>query len=198
MTADLASVQELVDDVRSVMGSDTATLLLLDDTGTVLEPAASAGLGRRWRGATHVPVGSGFAGRVAAGRAPVVLDEVNELSVLNPILRDFGLRRLLGVPVLGGERLLGVLHAGWLSSRDLTSEDIARWSRLLPRSVDGSPRAPRTTLTWRRSPCSAACSRPRPRRSTASTSRCATCRPKAISEVTGTTSSRFPTARSGS
>ncbi len=107
-----ASVQGLVDDVRAVMGSDTATLLLLDDTGAVLEPAASAGLGRRWRGATHVPVGSGFAGRVAAERAPVALNEVNETSVLNPILREFGLRRLLGVPVVGAQGLLGVLHVG--------------------------------------------------------------------------------------
>src|SRR4051794_1261970 len=108
------------------MGSDTATLLLLDQTGTVLEPAASAGLGRRWRGATHVPVGSGFAGRVAAGRRPVVLNEINETSVLNPILRDFGLRRLLGVPVFGSEGLLGVLHAGWLTARGLTADDTRR------------------------------------------------------------------------
>jgi hypothetical protein len=72
------SVQHLIESVRAVMGSDTATLLLLDDTGTVLEPAASDGLGRRWRGATHVPVGSGFAGRVAATRAPYALSEITE------------------------------------------------------------------------------------------------------------------------
>jgi serine phosphatase RsbU (regulator of sigma subunit) len=108
------------------MGSDTATLLLLDETGAVLEPAASAGLGRRWRGATHVPVGSGFAGRVAAGREPVVLNEVNEVSVLNPILRDYGLRRLLGVPVFGSEGLLGVLHAGWLRARTITTDETRR------------------------------------------------------------------------
>lgn len=126
MTADLTSMQTLIESVRTVMGSDTATLLLVDDSGTVLEPAASAGLGRRWRGATHVPVGSGFAGRVAAGRRPVALTEINESSVLNPILRDFGLRRLLGVPVFGAERLLGVLHAGWLEARTLTPDDTVR------------------------------------------------------------------------
>jgi serine phosphatase RsbU (regulator of sigma subunit) len=122
----LASVQSLVERVRTTMDSDTATLLLLDESGTVLEPAASAGLGRRWRGATHVPLGSGFAGRVAAGRKPVALSEVNEASVLNPILRDFGLRRLLGVPVFGPEDVIGVLHAGWLVARDLTPEDTHR------------------------------------------------------------------------
>jgi sigma-B regulation protein RsbU (phosphoserine phosphatase) len=126
VTPILVSVQSLIENVRAVMSSDTATLLLLDDTGTVLEPAASAGLGRRWRGATHVPVGSGFAGRVAAGREPVVLNEVNEVSVLNPILRDFGVRRLLGVPVFGGEGLLGVLHVGCVEARTFTPEDTRR------------------------------------------------------------------------
>src|SRR4051794_13373734 len=108
------------------MGSDTATLLLLDETGTVLEPAVSAGLGRRWRGATHVPVGSGFAGQVAARREPVLLDEINEVSVLNPILRDHGVQVLLGVPVLGKEGLLGVLHVGSLANRAFTAHDTRR------------------------------------------------------------------------
>ena len=126
MTANLVSVQGLIENVRSVMHSDTATLLLLDDTGTVLEPAASAGLGRRWRGATHVPVGSGFAGRVAAERTPVVLNEVNEVSVLNPILRDFGVQGLLGVPVFGSGGLLGVLHVGSLVARTFSPDDTHR------------------------------------------------------------------------
>jgi sigma-B regulation protein RsbU (phosphoserine phosphatase) len=122
----VVSVQGFMEDVRARMRSDTATLLLLDETGTVLEPAASAGLGRRWRGATHVPVGSGFAGRVAAAREAVVLNEVNEVSVLNPILRDFGVRRLLGVPVFGAQGLLGVLHVGWRTARVLTPHDTRR------------------------------------------------------------------------
>ncbi len=126
MTANLVSVQSLIENVRALMDSDTATLLLLDETGTVLEPAASAGLGRRWRGATHVPVGSGFAGRVAATREPVVLDEVNEVSVLNPILRDFGVQRLIGVPVFGSTGLLGVLHAGSRIGRTFTADDTRR------------------------------------------------------------------------
>jgi serine phosphatase RsbU (regulator of sigma subunit) len=116
----------LIENVRTVMQSDTATLLLLDETGTVLEPAASAGLGRRWRGATHVPVGAGFAGRVAASRQPVVVNEVNEVSVLNPILREFGVQRLLGVPVIGTTGLLGVLHVGSLEQRSFTPKDIGR------------------------------------------------------------------------
>src|SRR4051794_8532384 len=126
MTLDLTSIQGMIDHVRAEMHSDTATLLLLDETGTVLEPAASSGLGRRWRGATHVHLGSGFAGQVAAQRRPVVLNHVDEFSVLNPILRDAGVRRLLGVPVQGPHGLLGVLHVGSLSARSFEADDTAR------------------------------------------------------------------------
>ena len=126
MTVDLVSVQDLIDNVRTLMGSDTATLLLLDDTSDVLEPAASAGLGRRWRGAPHVRVGAGFAGRVAEARRPVFVNEVNEVSVLNPILREAGVQRLLGVPVFGRGRLLGVLHVGSFEARSFTGSDAER------------------------------------------------------------------------
>jgi len=63
---------------------------------------------------------------VAATREPVVLNEVTEVSVLNPILRDFGLRRLLGVPVFGSRGLVGVLHVGWLMARTVTPDDTTR------------------------------------------------------------------------
>jgi serine phosphatase RsbU (regulator of sigma subunit) len=125
MTLDLASIQGMVENVRVEMHSDTATLLLLDETGRVLEPAASSGLGRRWRGATHVRLGSGFAGKIAAQGRPVVLDQVDETSVVNPILRDAGVRRLLGVPVYGPRGLLGVLHVGSLSERAFGASDTA-------------------------------------------------------------------------
>ncbi len=130
MSLDPNSIQGLIENVRAEMHSDTATLLLLDETGTVLEPAASSGLGRRWRGATHVRVGSGFAGRVAAERRPVVLDQVDEKSVVNPILRDSGVRRLLGVPVDGSRGLVGVLHVGSLSDRSFSADDTARLEQL--------------------------------------------------------------------
>jgi serine phosphatase RsbU (regulator of sigma subunit) len=123
MTLDMNSIQGMVENVRAEMHSDTATLLLLDDSGTVLEPAASAGLGRRWRGATHVRLGSGFAGRIAEQRRPVVLEHVDEVSVVNPILRDAGVRRLLGVPVDGPHGLMGVLHVGSMTERDFGDED---------------------------------------------------------------------------
>ena len=199
MTANPVSVQGLIENVRALMGSDTATLLLLDETATVLEPAASAGLGRRWRGATHVPVGSGFAGRVAASREPVVVNEVTEMSVLNPILRDFGVRRLLGVPVFGSTGLLGVLHVGCLMPRTFTPEDTRRLEsaaaeigeRLSERTQDDAH------LVGAGPAAQPAAGRAAGHRR-AWTSRCATCPPRETWAATGTTSSRCRTATWGS
>jgi serine phosphatase RsbU (regulator of sigma subunit) len=99
--------------VREGMGADTATLLLVDSTRTILEPAATVGLDPTLRGARKVPMGRGFAGRIAQTRQPVVLSQVTPSNVINPVLLDHGVQSLLGVPVVDGSELLGVLHVGF-------------------------------------------------------------------------------------
>ncbi|HUP99047.1 MAG TPA: GAF domain-containing SpoIIE family protein phosphatase [Aeromicrobium sp.] len=99
--------------VRDDMGADTATLLLVDSGRTILEPAATVGLDRTLRGARRVPIGRGFAGRVAQTRQPVLLSHVTPSNVINPVLLDHGVRALLGVPVVDSSELLGVLHVGF-------------------------------------------------------------------------------------
>jgi serine phosphatase RsbU (regulator of sigma subunit) len=44
--------------------------------------------------------------------------------VLNPILRERGIRSLLGVPLLSSGEVLGVLHVGTLGARRFTGEDV--------------------------------------------------------------------------
>jgi serine phosphatase RsbU (regulator of sigma subunit) len=109
-----AGLSVFLEKVRSAMGADTATALVLDHTRTLLEPAATVGLDRTlWR-ARRVPMGRGFAGRVAQTRQPVALNRVDTSTVLNPVLLAHGVRSLLGVPIIDGSELLGVLHVGFL------------------------------------------------------------------------------------
>ena len=107
-------LSRLLDAVRSTMHADTATVLVLDRTRTVLEPLATVGLDRTLRRARRVPMGQGFAGRVAQTRQPVSLTQVDSSTVVNPVLLDHGVQSLLGVPVMDGSELLGVLHVGFL------------------------------------------------------------------------------------
>ncbi len=110
----IGGLSSMLDKVRSEMGADTGTVLVLDSTRTHLEPLATVGLGRTLRRARRVPLGRGFAGRIAQTRQPVSLTTVNAATVVNPVLVDRGVQSLLGVPVMHGSELLGVLHVGFL------------------------------------------------------------------------------------
>lgn len=119
-----AEIERLLEEIRRLMGADESTLLVLDVGRTMLENVASRGLDRTPRGTARVPVGRGFAGRVALTRAPVVLEDIEQSEVLNPVLRQHGVRSLLGVPVIARGRLIGVLHVGSVTPRTFADEEI--------------------------------------------------------------------------
>jgi len=115
---------ELLDRTRDILRADTAAALLLDFSSGQLIATAAAGLEEEVRQGVRIPVGRGFAGRIAAEHRPVILDHVDHTTVLNPILLDKGIRSLMGVPLVAGGRVIGVLHVGSLLPRQFTSEDV--------------------------------------------------------------------------
>jgi serine phosphatase RsbU (regulator of sigma subunit) len=123
-SGDWIEVARLLERARQLLFADEATLLLLDNTDTALVPVASSGLESPVHARFRVPVGAGFAGRIAATGQPLALSDVNEQTVLNPVLQRSGMRSLLGVPVPGRPRPLGVLHVGALTPRLFTDADI--------------------------------------------------------------------------
>jgi len=116
---------ELLDRVKDALRADTAAILLLDRRSRQLVAAAASGLEEEVRQGVRIPVGQGFAGRIAAERRPVILDRVDHATVRNPLLWDAGVRALIGVPLIAGDAVLGVLHAGSLGSRTFSAEDAA-------------------------------------------------------------------------
>jgi sigma-B regulation protein RsbU (phosphoserine phosphatase) len=117
-------LDELLDRVRDLLGTDTATILLLDAHARQLVATAAKGLEEEVRQGFRIGIGSGFAGRVAEIRQPVVLPDVQPGDVLNPILLDKGIRSLLGVPIFAAGEVIGVLHVGTRSPREFTAEDV--------------------------------------------------------------------------
>ena len=113
----------LLDGIRSVMHSDTAVALLLDESRDQLVASWARGLEEEVEAGVRVPVGAGFAGRVAATRRPVFIPDVKRAEVVNPLLVKRGLTSLLGVPLLADGRLLGVLHVGSVRPRVFTKDD---------------------------------------------------------------------------
>jgi serine phosphatase RsbU (regulator of sigma subunit)/putative methionine-R-sulfoxide reductase with GAF domain/anti-sigma regulatory factor (Ser/Thr protein kinase) len=113
----------LLERISEILGSDTAAILLLDDEGQVLRARAAKGIEEEVEQGVRIPVGRGFAGRIAAERRPVVVADVDHADILNPILREKGIKSLLGVPLLVEGEVLGVLHVGCLTPREFTDAD---------------------------------------------------------------------------
>jgi sigma-B regulation protein RsbU (phosphoserine phosphatase) len=111
--------------VREILDADTAAVLLLDSSGRQLIATAASGLEEEVSQGVRIPVGRGFAGRIAAERRPVILDHVDHGNVLNPILLEKGIRSLVGVPLLVPGAVLGVLHVGTIRNRVFTADDAA-------------------------------------------------------------------------
>jgi len=62
----------------------------------------------------RIPIGEGFAGRIANERVAIFVADVDHADILNPILREKGIRSLLGVPLIVEGEMIGVLHVGSL------------------------------------------------------------------------------------
>src|SRR5579862_5737560 len=77
---------ELLDRIKVAMQADTAAILVVDQDRGVLVARAARGIEEEVRQGVTVPIGRGFAGRVAAERRPVVIENVDHADIVNPIL----------------------------------------------------------------------------------------------------------------
>jgi signal transduction histidine kinase len=110
--------------VRDALEVDTCKVLLLDEETVELVPRAAVGINAAEAMTINVPLGKGFAGRVAAERTPILLEDVEHAEVVNPTLREEGIKTLLGVPLLVAGEVIGVLHVGSFTQREFDEADI--------------------------------------------------------------------------
>lgn len=114
----------LLDPIKDLMGVDNVAILLLTPDGQHLLLQAAHGLEEEVIGKVSVPIGKGFAGRIAASRYLLFVPNLAEFDAVNPLLGE-RILSAVGVPLLAGERLLGVLHIGSGTQRLFTSQEIA-------------------------------------------------------------------------
>lgn len=119
-------LSELLDRTTEILDVDTAAILLLEEDRRSLVARAAKGLEEEVERGFTLPVGAGFAGRIAATQQPVVVEDLDNspIEIVNPLMRQKGVRSLLGVPLIVEGRLVGVLHIGTLERRDFDSDDI--------------------------------------------------------------------------
>jgi phosphoserine phosphatase RsbU/P len=68
---------ELLERVREIAQADTVAALLLDERSQMLIARAACGIEDEVREGFRVPVGVGFAGRIALQKRPVLLEQVD-------------------------------------------------------------------------------------------------------------------------
>jgi anti-sigma regulatory factor (Ser/Thr protein kinase) len=118
-------LRELLGRVREVLDVDTIAILLYDPEANQLVARAAKGIEEEVEQEVRLPLGQGFAGRIAAERVAIVIRDVDHADILNPILREKGIRSLLGVPLIVEGSLIGVMHVGSLRPRTFDERDVA-------------------------------------------------------------------------
>lgn len=111
----------LLDRIREIMAADNVTILLLTEDGQGLTVHTTHGLLKGT--GVRVPIGQGVAGRIAASKQPLIIEDLSTADVVNPALRN-RMRSLAGVPLLIEGRLIGVLHVDTVVTRRFTQSDI--------------------------------------------------------------------------
>ena len=119
----VALIDELMHRLRDALGADTVRILLASDDGKHLHGGGAVGLGDTSQWQDELPIGHGFAGRIAATRKPLVITPPTYSSeILSPALRR--LEHVAGVPLLVGDDLVGVVHVGHRSPHGFDDDDL--------------------------------------------------------------------------
>ncbi len=125
-------LSESLNRIREVLNVDTVAILLLRKEGDELVAWAAQGLEEEVELGVRIPLGKGFAGRVVTQGRPIIIEDINQADVYNPLLREKGIKSLLGVPLFVEGRITGVLHVGKLELAHFTENDV----RLLQSAAD--------------------------------------------------------------
>jgi PAS domain S-box-containing protein len=122
-------LREMLAHIRELLATDSTAILLATEDGQSLSLRATIGLEEAM--GVIVPFGQGIAGSIAESRAPLIVEDVSTMEVINPILRR-NARSLIGAPLIVDERLIGVIHAATTRRRRFTEDDV----RLLQLAAD--------------------------------------------------------------
>lgn len=116
-------LQALLECMRQAMQVDTVTVLLRAEDGQQLAVRATLGLEEEIATQVRIPIGEGFAGHIAAQKEQMIVEDLAQVEVVSPVLRQKGLHSMLGVPMLAEDKLIGVFHVGTYRPRQFTHSE---------------------------------------------------------------------------
>jgi PAS domain S-box-containing protein len=121
--SDLA--ESLIDQIRRALDADTAAILLLDEDGSRLRMRVTVGFAEEAVSrAVPVPLGEGMAGRVAATREPWLIEDLDQIELVSPVLRLHGIQSLVAIALVVENRVIGVAHVGSKRKQHFGTADV--------------------------------------------------------------------------
>lgn len=120
-------LDDLLASALAVVGATDGSLMLLDEDTGELVLAVVRGIGRERLTGFRLPAGQGIASWVAKNRTAQLVRDVQKDPRFYPTVDEtfgFQTRMLAAVPLLDGDRVLGVMEAiNKTSDREFTAED---------------------------------------------------------------------------
>src|SRR5262249_39578421 len=113
-------VPAVLDRICAVMAVDGAAILLLTEDARALTIYDSRGAFDK---TVRLPLGRGIAGRIAARRQPLIIDDLAKIEDVPSVLRD-KMPWMAGVPLVVGGRCIGVLGVGSALPRQFGESDV--------------------------------------------------------------------------
>ena len=115
--------QHLLASVAQAISADAVALLLVSEDGASLLSYLAHGGQEGQAAETLLPIGQGFAGRIATSRQPLIVDDLSTADIAQARLTETS-RSLAGAPITVQDHLLGVLQATSTVPAHFTAEDV--------------------------------------------------------------------------
>jgi signal transduction histidine kinase/HAMP domain-containing protein len=116
------------------MGAD-AGVLLIEEEGSLVAKAAVGFAGTPTDGVT-LRRGQGLAGAVVGSRESIAVPDVEaDYRVEEPFIKAAGLRSVVAVPILSGERVLGAVEVAYRSAHTFTDAEVQRLETMARRTT---------------------------------------------------------------
>lgn len=129
-----SSLPNLLRRVVGGMGADVGALLIQEDESLVTR-AAVGFVGIPGEGVTFHR-GQGLGGAVVGGREAIVVpDAESDYRVEEPYLKAAGIKSVVGVPIVSGDRVIGAVEVGYRAPHAFTDPEVQRLEAMARRTA---------------------------------------------------------------
>ncbi len=115
-------LQALLDQTAAALSIENCAILLLDETGRALRIHAVHGVEADLAAQVRIPLGEGAAGRVAATRETLMINDLSTFETVYPYFRE-RFRSYVGAPLVIDDQVIGVIQMSSIQLQHFTEDD---------------------------------------------------------------------------